>query len=271
MTRNFFIWILAALLIVGLAGLFCYFHGNKKQVKKDAMPASPIPNEADAIPDVVENHGVENDAMSSFVAPYNGTPLDEEYGEEAWQIIEKAKNKTLAEAEVAWAETTVWAETEQAKQNALIGDDEALRAQVEGWRALDRAQAEAMMPKMLAQYTIAKIDDKKILLEVVNKDKDKHMRYYAVLKLGDQAMLAAIAKNTKEEYIVRHYVIQYLTDPAILEDIAKNDEKWEAREIATGRLNNKELLVEIAENDRHPSVRSRAARRFDEIRGEEVQ
>lgn len=62
MTRKIFTWIVAILLIAGLAGFVCYFfQGNGTHVKKGTTPVQRTPNHMDVVPDAVEA-----DAMPSF-------------------------------------------------------------------------------------------------------------------------------------------------------------------------------------------------------------
>ena len=286
MTRKFFIWILAAQLIVGLAGFIFYFLRGKPFLKTKVAQSLRISNHTDNVLQIVENHDMDNETKSSFSISDIGNPLSEEYDEEEREVIQNAKMealKAIEKIEKRMAESypeqlaefdrkRIETAKEQVKYWEAKGYEahETVEELAERWKAEEMVEIEVLKLKEAFRRTIEIIDDKELLLKIVKIDTNKLMRLHAVFKLGDQAFYTEFAKNTREEYEERRLVIQFIKDQTIIADIAIHDTDWRMRETLVEKINDKALLERMANNDSHFNVRRSAWLQLKKISEKEL-
>jgi len=106
-----------------------------------------------------------------------------------------------------------------------------------------------------------KLDDQKILADVVRNEKHPGVRYQALQRLDDQALLAYVAINDADTPS-RRFAVERLHDQALLADVAKYSKDLGVRKKAVEKIGAQTHLAEVAVNAYDDEARGKAWERL---------
>ncbi len=118
------------------------------------------------------------------------------------------------------------------------------------------------------KFAIERINDEKILTEILQNDESPEVRLEAIKRINDEKILTEILQND-ESHEVRLEAIKRINDEKILTEILQNDESPEVRLEAIKRINDEKILTEILQNDESHEVRLEAIKKINQSDSDE--